>query len=88
MRVRPLLRSLRHRAKITPVRIALEWELPIDREFNSMLYGRHVQPFSLAGHIRFLESYCGPDQFLLDENLIILLQNWLSGHPTDVEYMV
>jgi len=27
-------------------------------------------------------------QFLLDETLIILLKNWLSGHPTDMEYMM
>jgi len=38
MRVRPLFRKLRHRAKITPVTIALEWELSIDWEFNPMLY--------------------------------------------------
>jgi len=38
MRVRTLLRNSRHRAKITPVRIALEWELSIDWEFNPMLY--------------------------------------------------
>jgi len=43
MRVRPLLRNSRHRAKITPVRIALEWELSIDWEFNSMLYGSGSQ---------------------------------------------
>jgi len=39
MRVRPLLRESRHRVKITPVRIVLEWELSIDWEFNPMLYG-------------------------------------------------
>jgi len=43
MRVRPLLRNSRHRAKTTPVRIALEWELSIDWEFNSMLYGSGSQ---------------------------------------------
>jgi len=48
-----------------------------------MLYGRHVQPLPLAGHIQFLESNCGPQQLLLDENLIILLKNWLSGRPGD-----
>jgi len=37
LRVCPLLRNLRHRAKITPVRIALKWELSIDLEFNPML---------------------------------------------------
>jgi len=39
MKVRPLLRNSRHRAKITPVRIALEWELSIVWECYPMLYG-------------------------------------------------
>jgi len=38
VRVRPLLRKWRHRAKITTVRIAFEWELSIDWEFNPMIY--------------------------------------------------
>jgi len=39
MRVRPLLRDSRPRAKTTPVRIALEWVLSIVWEFYPMLYG-------------------------------------------------
>jgi len=37
-------------------------------------YARHVQPFSLASHIRILESYRGPYQFLLDKTLFIPLK--------------
>jgi len=40
-----------------------------------MLEYRHVQPFSLVGHIRYLESYHGLHQYLLDEALFILLKN-------------
>jgi len=52
MRVRPLLRNSRHRAKITPVRIALEWELSIDWKFNPMLWFMAGLPnlFNIAGH--------------------------------------
>jgi len=33
-----------------------------------------VQTFSLAGHIRILDSYRRPHQFLLDETLLIPLK--------------
>jgi len=39
MNVRPLLRNSSHRGKVTPVRIALEWELSVDWEFDQRFCG-------------------------------------------------
>jgi len=81
MRVRPLLRNLRHRAKITPVRIALEWELSIDWEFNPMLYGRATQLADCGPNLDLWMVKSGPRQLLkvvfytqkcLSQNLAIL----------------
>jgi len=47
-----------------------------------------VQPFSLAGHIRILESYRVPHHFLFDQTLFILLKISSSGHSTDMEHVV
>jgi len=48
------------------------WGLHI--EWRTLILARHVQSFSLASHIQFLESYRRWHRFLLDETLFILLK--------------
>jgi len=72
MRVRPLLRDSRARAKITPVRIALEWELSIDWEFNPMVYGlcKSISSKSIQSEMNYIVKNSSPQlaaQALTDE---------------------
>jgi len=73
MRVCPLLHDLPHRAKIMPVRIALEWELSIAWEFNPVVYGRPAQPFWYRGPLSHEDIYCGPQTFCDVTNPLILV---------------